>query len=153
MIEWRNSEVGYFRSSFVKINEDLIRELEIKALCNPSGKARICCHLDESSIFHEMIIAHSRNAVVRAHMHNDRLESMLAIKGVAKINMFDRSGGVVESFTMADQGSAKSLNLHDFYVFYRMNDCIAHNLEVLSDVFIFHEATTGPFNPAGTIWL
>lgn len=150
---WHSPEVAYSHHPIVKLGESAIEELVAKAFSNPSGKARICCHRGPEDYLHDMIIAHTKTASVRCHKHSGRVESLFAIRGEAMVFIYNDQGEVEERFLLAaDNSSIKKFEGINHYYFYRLNQSVYHNLEVLSDVFVFHEATTGPFQTESTLW-
>ena len=150
---WQSPEVAYSHHAIVKLGESAIEELVAKAFSNPSGKARICCHQNPEDRLHDMIIAHTKTASVRCHKHIGRVESLYAIRGEAIVFVYDEQGEVEERFLLTANNSLdRKFEDLDRYYFYRLNQSSYHNLEVLSDVFVFHEATTGPFHSESTLW-
>ena len=92
-----------------------------------------------------MIIIHTKDTYVRPHKHLGKIEAFHVIKGVAKIVIFDDDGGVEKIIEVGDYSSSKV-----FY--YKIEKPYYHTLLIDSDVFIFHEITSGPFNPKETLF-
>ena len=90
-----------------------------------------------------MFIIHYSDTYVRPHFHKNKIESFHVISGEADVIIFSKSGEISEVVELGDYPSKKN-----FY--YRINPEIIHCLLIKSDVFIFHESTLGPFNPADT---
>jgi cupin fold WbuC family metalloprotein len=56
---------------------------------------------------------------------------------------FDEAGEIVDVVRLTPYGDGGN-----FY--YQIDEPIYHTLRVRSDSFVFHESTTGPFDPAAT---
>lgn len=121
---------------------------DVSALCRqaahgPRGRARICTHGDPSALLHEMFISMDGGGYVRPHRHLGRAESFHVLSGRATIVLFDEQGAPLERFDVGDLASGRS-----FY--YRLDTPTFHSLVVDVGPFVFHEVTTGPFDPASS---
>lgn len=136
-----NNEVYYLNSDFVTLNKKEITELEQNASKNIRKRARICTHKDSSDILQEMFIVHYAETYVRPHFHKNKIESFHVISGEADVIVFNKDGSILEVVELGEYNSGKN-----FY--YRINPNIIHCLLIKSEIFVFHESTLGPFDPA-----
>jgi cupin fold WbuC family metalloprotein len=135
-----NDEVYYNESSTLTLDKQKMNELVELALKNPRERVRICTHLDPSSTTQEMIIVHSKNAYVRAHKHLKKPESFHIISGEVDVFVLSEEGQISKKIEMGDFSSGKP-----FY--YRIESEVIHAMIIKSDILIFQETTTGPFDP------
>ena len=133
-----NDEIYYFNGDVVKVDSTIVDFLKEEAFKNKSGKCRVCCHPNEQAKHHDMIIVHTKEAIVQPHRHKTKVESFHVIEGETNIILFDESGIVTDKIPLGQYGKGKP-----FY--YRLNDSIYHSLEILTDCLVFHETTNGPF--------
>ena len=108
-------------------------------------RARLSSHRDVSDRVHEMMIVHTRETYVRPHKHPGKSESLHVIEGVVDVVIFDESGQPSRVLAMGDLASGRP-----FY--YRIDDPLYHTLLIRSEVLVFHETTSGPFNRAETVF-
>jgi cupin fold WbuC family metalloprotein len=110
---------------------------------SPRGRARICTHRAPGDALHEMFIAVPPGGYVRPHRHLTRAESFHVLSGRATILLFEEDGRPRAAFEVGDLASGRP-----FY--YRLDAPVFHALLVEEGPFLFHETTTGPFDPATT---
>jgi len=134
-----SDEVYYADCGIVRIGLGDLDELKRIALGNPRRRARLCTHGAPSDLLHEMFIVHARDAYVRPHRHLLRREGMTVLEGEADMILFNDDGKVT---------GVSPMNTKQFYQ--RMNIPIYHMQLIRSDVLVFHEATSGPFDRVGT---
>jgi cupin fold WbuC family metalloprotein len=84
-----------------------------------------------------MFIVHGRDAYVRPHRHLHRPEGIFVIEGKVDIILFS-DAGCIKDVIRLDQAA--------FYL--RLAEPVYHMLIIRSRELVFHEATTGPFEPA-----
>lgn len=106
---------------------------------------RICVHRDTTDALQEMFIVQSRATYIRPHKHIGKVESLLVLEGEADAVFFDEAGNILSSVRLADYRSG-----HTF--FYRIGEGTYHSLLIHTPVFIFKEATLGPFDKGKTIF-
>jgi cupin fold WbuC family metalloprotein len=135
-----NDEVYYYRGTIGNVGSDTITFLKRKAAETGRGRCRLCLHADSDAIFHDMIIVHTNETIVPPHKHLKRDESLHAIEGEAELILFEQDGRE----TTRHQIGADLPGL-PFLVRIPANQY--HSLYITSPWFVFHEATTGPFNP------
>lgn len=134
-----NNEVYYNESPTLTLNQSDIESLIKKALENDRERVRICTHLSPEDTTQEMIIVHSKKAYVRAHKHLIKPESFHIIFGQVDVFVFNENGAILRKIEMGDFNSGKP-----FY--YRIEKNVIHSMLIKSDVLVFQETTTGPFN-------
>lgn len=140
-----NCEVLYLQDRIIRISGDEIAGLKRRAAANPRNRVRLCAHRDPGDAVHEMLIAVGRGCYLRPHRHLAKSESFHVIDGEADVVLFDDSGGVTEIIPLGDYASAKT-------VYYRLFDQCFHALLIRSEFFLYHETTSGPFDPSETLF-
>jgi cupin fold WbuC family metalloprotein len=149
MLERINDEVYYLRADRPEGGPDGSRTLDAEALtflvdkarANPRGRCRICTHADPAAAIHEMFIAHGREVYVPPHAHTDRAESLSIVSGLATLFLLDERGGVASAVRLGPAGSGRALTVV-------IPAGLTHTQVFESDMVVFHEVTSGPFNPA-----
>jgi cupin fold WbuC family metalloprotein len=136
-------EVFYSDRSFLTVGPEEIAWLKAEAAELPRRRARLCAHPAPEAGLHEMIIVHERMAYVRPHRHHGKSESFHILEGEALAVILEEDGRIAQVHDMAAHGSGKPY-------FYRMPEKVFHTLLIASDWLVFHEATSGPFDPAKT---
>jgi cupin fold WbuC family metalloprotein len=144
-INKESSEVYTSIDRTLSVEKNDISQLISTAKKNPSGKVRLCSHINTDEAIHEMFIAHREGTYVRPHKHLDKTESMLVIEGVVDYLIFNDDGKVREIIKMGDYESGKS-----FYQSTSANTY--HGLLIHSEWLVFLEITKGPFISEKTIF-
>jgi cupin fold WbuC family metalloprotein len=139
----QNPEVYYSDAAIVTADDNVIAELKRIAAQNPRLRSRLCTHPDPSSGLHEMLIVHHREAYVRPHKHFAKPESFHVIEGTARVVIFENDGAIRDVLDMAPYGQGK-------LCYYRMPDEVFHSIHITSEWLVFHETTSGPFDPSRT---
>ena len=120
-----------------------IEELKAGAARNASGKLRLCLHSQMDDPVQEMCIVHLSRVFVPPHSHLGREEAFLVIEGRALLVLFDHAGNPAQVREVGDIASGLP-----FYC--RIPENTYHCLHVLTDSFVFHEITQGPFVPGSS---
>lgn len=141
----QSPEVYYTKAPFAVVGADTVALLKRLAADNPRKRCRLCFHADPSAAVHEMLIIHHRDAYVRPHGHLGKAESLIVIEGEALAVTFDEAGGLAEVLPLAPYGQGGG---H----FYRMPERLCHSLLIRSEWLVFQETTSGPFDPACTLF-
>ena len=140
-----NQEVLVAQDPIPAVGPEEIRALIVKSDGNPRQRIRICTHSDANDRIHEMLIVHQRGVYVPPHSHIAKTESFHVISGLADVVIFDTQGLVQQVIPIGDWSTGRKF-------FLRIPpDCI-HSLRVLSDHFVFHETTSGPFRREDTLF-
>ncbi len=139
-----NEEVYFSSDEIIRLGRQDMIFLKEKAERNRRSRVRLCSHQDIEDKVHEMFIVHQKNTYVRPHKHLNKIESFHIIEGTVDIILFDERGIITELIRMGDY-----LSGDDFY--YRIFANSYHTLLIRSDVLVFHETTSGPFNRGDTI--
>ncbi len=134
-----NNEVDYATDSIVTIERKIVDSLKGKAAKNKRKRMRLCAHKSTEDSLHEMFIVLHKDAYIRPHKHVGKAESFHIVEGRVDVILFDDKGMVNKIIHMDEYASGKT-----FY--YRIDAFVYHTLIVRSDVLVFHETTTGPFN-------
>jgi cupin fold WbuC family metalloprotein len=140
-----NEEVLFAAAPLSTLSRQDIEWLKARAAKTARQRVRICAHLDSNDRLHEMFIVHTRDTYVRPHKHLNKSESFHVITGEVDVVLFDQQGAVRQVIPMGDYPSGKR-----FY--YRLNEPDYHTLLIRSDVIVFHEVTTGPFQREDTVF-
>jgi cupin fold WbuC family metalloprotein len=138
-----SAEVYYTDAPVVVATAADIAELKKIASRNPRLRSRLCAHPAPSADLHEMLIVHHRDVYVRPHMHIGKPESFHLIEGAVEIVMFNDDGTIRDVIDMAEYGTGKPF-------FYRSPERVFHTLLITSEWLVFHETTSGPFDPTKT---
>jgi len=134
-----SDEVYYADAGLVGLCRDDLKMLKSIALANPRQRSRLCTHADPGDSLHEMFIVHGRNAYVRPHRHLTRREGLSVLEGSAEVVFFSDDGEITGVF-----------QLDENHFYQRINEPVYHMLLIRSDSLVFHEATSGPFDQAGS---
>jgi len=137
--------VFYSREAKTEIDVKVIRDLAAHARKTKLRRARICAHLDEEDDLQEMFVAVEKGSYIRPHKHLTKCESLSVVEGTAIAVFFDESGSILDAFYVGKESKD-----HQFY--YRISSPIFHMLIIISEIFVFHEATTGPFKRKDSIY-
>ena len=134
-----NDEVYYLDRPGIPVGDADLDELVRLAAGNPRKRARLCTHAGPDSLLQEMFIVHEKSCYVRPHRHLDKEECVTVHRGEADIVLFDDDGNVTEVIRLGGRDSGRPFSC-------RMLLGVYHMFLIRSDVLVFSEATTGPFN-------
>lgn len=138
---WRkvNDEVYYLERPGLPVGDADLDELVRLAAANPRGRVRLCTHEGPDSVLQEMFIVHEKSCYVRPHKHLDKEECVTIHRGEVDIVLFDEEGGVTEVIRLGGRNTGKPFSC-------RMVLGTYHMFLIRSEVLVFSEATTGPFD-------
>ncbi|MCJ2164134.1 MULTISPECIES: WbuC family cupin fold metalloprotein [unclassified Pseudodesulfovibrio] len=102
-------------------------------------RIRLCTHSDGDSKLQEMFIVHEKSAYVRPHKHTDKDECLHVHRGRADMIFFDGEGAVTDVIALGEISGPDAFSC-------RVPAGAYHMLIIRSDVLVFSEATTGPFD-------
>jgi cupin fold WbuC family metalloprotein len=114
--------------------------LKRAAASSPKHSARLCMHRSPDDPTHEMLIALSRDIVVRPHRHVGKSESYHIVEGALDLIVFDDAGEPESVVSLATPE-------HGLAFHHRLNEPKWHSLIVKTAFAVFVETTTGPFVP------
>jgi len=140
-----NAEVLYTQDAVTIADYSDIDHFKQLSTLNKRKRVRLCTHLEQTNLIHEMIIVHEKGAYVRPHKHLGKSESTHIIEGSVDIVLFEDDGRIAQVIEMGEYASEKPF-------FYRMAMPTYHTLIIRSEVLVFHETTNGPFNKDATIF-
>jgi cupin fold WbuC family metalloprotein len=140
-----NEEVLYGEEPIIEITSNDIQWLKNKAGKNERKRIRLCAHRDIQDSVHEMLIIHTCDTYIRPHKHLGKSESFHIVEGMADVILFDDNGNVSYVLRMGKYETG-------MIFYYRISMPVYHTLLIRSDVLVFHETTSGPFNRADTIF-
>jgi cupin fold WbuC family metalloprotein len=141
-----SDEVYYAEASSFAVTSSVLSTLAVIAAANPSGKARICCHLAPNDTLHDMFIALTKKAKILPHCHRRKVESFQVIDGALKLVFYSADGTAAGNVELRSPAFATSA----FY--YRLPSGLIHSVEPLTECVVFREVTEGPFSPEDTIY-
>jgi len=117
-----------------------INKLKKEAILAPLGRARICLHNSHSHLTQESIICASNKNYFRPHKHPANIsESYYVIEGQMQIDFFGDSGKWLDRVVLGD-------NVSQYPFLYRLNQSTYHWVRPISDVLVYHEVLTGPWD-------
>ena len=134
-----NEEVFMAQGPMTLVDSSFVQSLKIKASGNNRERARLCAHRSVKDKVHEMLIVLPMGIYVRPHKHPNKSESFHIIEGNVDIVVFDDDGEIMEVVRMGDYSSGKT-----FY--WRLSESLYHMVIPRSQIVIFHESTSGPFD-------
>ena len=140
-----NSEVLYSEVPITTVDRSDIELFKQLSSCNLRKRIRLCAHASPEDRLHEMLIVHERSAYVRPHKHPGKTESMHIIEGLVDVIVFHDDGRIERVIRMGDYASGETF-------FYRMAKPVFHTLIIRTDILVFHETTSGPFDPWDTVF-
>jgi cupin fold WbuC family metalloprotein len=138
-----SEEVLYPGDQIVAVSANDIKDLKQKQEKTARQRIRLCAHQQIEDSLHEMLIVHTKDTYVRPHKHLGKSESYHAIEGCFDLVIFDDTGHVTAVFEVGPYSSGRNF-------FCRLPASLYHGLLIQSDIIIFHETTSGPFNRAQT---
>jgi len=139
-----NEEVLFTTQDLTTVSRRDIEHLKAQAAKTRRGRIRLCAHPSVESAVHEMLIVHPKGAYVRPHKHVKKDESLHLIEGTITVVIFHEDQSVRDVISMGEYGSGRT-----FY--YRLAGDVYHTLLIDSDVVVFHEATSGPFQKSDMV--
>lgn len=122
------------------IDDATIRRMRDLAATSPDGRARLCLHHALSDPVQEMILALTSANCYPAHRHREKAESYHILDGELGILIFDDEGRVRQRQLLSGSASGAGRAM-------RIAPMIWHAVIALSPVVVFHETTSGPFQP------
>lgn len=134
-----NDEVFYLEHPGIPVGEVDLDELVRLAAKTPRKRARLCTHEGPESLLQEMFIVHEKSCYVRPHKHLDKEECVTIHRGEVDIVLFDDDGNVTEVVKLGDMDSGRPFSC-------RMVLGTYHMFLIRSEVLVFSETTTGPFD-------
>jgi len=136
-----NPEVLVTTDPITHVNREDIQWLKTKAAENPRQRIRLCAHISVDDAVHEMLIVHTKITYNQPHKHPNKSESYHLIEGELDIVIFDEAGEVLETVRMGEYAS-------DARFYWRLSESHYHMVIPRSEVVVFHEITSGPFDRA-----
>ena len=140
-----SDEVLYVVDPVAVIDVQDITRLKERSRATPRKRSRICAHRDTAQKLHEMFIVHEKHTYIRPHRHLNKAESIHVIEGLADLVLFSDEGRIEDVLPLGDYASSRGF-------FCRMSESRYHTLLIHSELLVFHETTTGPFDRADTVF-
>jgi len=140
-----NTEVLYTLDDLTITDYSDISHFKKLSKVNIRKRVRLCAHLEQANLLHEMIIVHGKGAYVRPHKHLGKCESTHIVEGEVDVVLFDNEGRIDQVIKMGEYTSGKPF-------FYRMAIPTYHTFIIRSEILVFHETTNGPFNKDSIIF-
>lgn len=140
-----NNAVFVADASLVKVGKREMEFLKDRVDQTALGRIRLCAHRDIGDKLQEMFIVLSQESYIRPHKHLNKAESLHVIEGLADAVCFDENGNITEIIALGEYLSGKQF-------FYQIVAPIYHTLIIRSKLFIYHEATHGPFRRSDTVF-
>jgi len=127
------------------VSREDLRVLETRVTLSPLKRTRLCTHGSPADQLHEMFIVQCPETYIRPHKHVGKAESMLVLSGRADVLFFREDGEIESLVSVGDYASGLPF-------FYRMAEGVYHGLIVRTSIFLFKEATVGPFDKMKTVF-
>jgi cupin fold WbuC family metalloprotein len=140
-----NEEVLYSDEDTIRVCAKDIAYLKERSRTTTRRRIRLCAHDTPENSLHEMIIVHTKGTYIRPHKHLNREESVHIIDGTADIVIFHNDGSVSDIMKLGPYTS-------NGIFYYRLAEPMYHTLLIRSEIFVFHETTTGPFRPESNVF-
>lgn len=140
-----NDEVFYLEDRAILVGRQETEFLKEKVGANERSRIRFCAHQGPEDPVHEMFVTLTRISYVRPHKHLHKSESFHLIEGSMDLIIFDEEGNVVKVIHLADRSSGG-------HFYFRFTEPLYHTLRVTSDLVVFHETTSGPFQKSDTVF-
>ncbi|ATH09172.1 hypothetical protein BIY24_14830 [Halobacteriovorax marinus] len=130
------SQAIFKRGDFVSLSIEDINTLKEEVTKSPTKRYRYCLHQAHQDTIQEMVIAMMEDSYCRPHSHPQASsESYHIIEGELLVLIFNNKGKVIDSVRL---NSRENLIL-------RMNNGTIHMPIALSEIVIYHETISGPF--------
>lgn len=133
--------VYHCRSWGTRFEENFVSALESVAMASQNGKARLCLHPAPNESQQEMLVVLTKDCVDQIHLHPDKGETVLWVKGSAEHRTFTMSGSIVQETLLGPS----------HYRYLHTPAGVPHHVVVKSDLFVFWEFARGPFGPNSTV--
>ena len=138
-------EVIHSTGKQITIDPKEIDQLIELASINKRKRIRFCVHKTPLEDVHEMFIVHPYGAYVRPHLHVNKIESMLVLKGEVDFVVYNDEGTVQKVIQMGELNSGK--------IFYNsLREATYHTLLIRSEWLGFLEGTQGAFDRKDTMF-
>lgn len=132
----KNDFVEFCQNESCFITEELIDELEHKAINHPLKKYRYCLHQNPESSLHEMIIVTTKYDMKYPDKHLYTTESNIILRGKLLVVFFDEKGVIEDAFVLDP----------DNIFYYRCEKNKYHMTIPLTDIAVYIEIKEGPFD-------
>jgi cupin fold WbuC family metalloprotein len=139
-----NEEVYIVSVPDVHLGSDEVVFLKSAVSKSKRKRARICAHLTNEDLLHEMLIAIGSKSYIQPHRHVQKSESFHIVEGIVDVVIFDDDGEIHKIIELGDLKSGRSF-------FYRMTESRFHTLQLQSDLLVIHEVTNGPFRKGSSL--
>jgi cupin fold WbuC family metalloprotein len=143
--KFTNNEVIYTQNSITTSNANDIAVLKDLALKNERKRVRLCAHLSTEDILQNMLIVLAKGCDIIPHKHIKKAETFHIIEGELQVLIFDDYGTIQRSIDLGEYSSGKSF-------FYRLSEDAYHTVVPITNTVVFHESTSGPFDPSDTLY-
>lgn len=140
-----NPEVLYPDEEWVIVSALDIDVLKQMAKANPRKRIRLCMHPNVENALHEMLILHTPETYVRPHKHLNKSESLHVVEGHADVVFFDENGTIQKVVALSPYAQRG-------HFYYRIEQPTYHMLVIYSEIFVFQEVTSGPFDATQTVF-
>jgi cupin fold WbuC family metalloprotein len=131
-----NNEVIFVNEEVIKIDQNFISDMEIKARQYDSKKLRYCFHENENSDMQEMLFVMPHSGYARPHKHNEVAETHVVIDGSGICVLLDECGEIIEAFRTSRE---------DNFI-YRISKGIYHMVIPVSEQMVIYEVREGKFD-------
>ena len=135
----KNSKsVAYtLRDDIFSINTEIINQLLELATHDQANNIRICIHKNEEALFQQMLIYERKGIYYPPHIHTNRSETHIVLKGSLELFILDKNGAVLETHINSENDSNITT----------VSSPIPHLTRPISEFVIYLEIKNGPHTP------
>jgi cupin fold WbuC family metalloprotein len=137
------TEITHLRDSIYIVNKqnfflnyktiDFLKQIAIQS---PRHMCRLCLHSSEKNLLNEMLLVYTNQFRESAQKRKSGFDKKIVVEGEAIYSYYDDNGNLINSQKLSKN--------HNFYA--SSDETLYHQLEVISEFFIFFEFASGPFN-------
>lgn len=119
------------------LNLQTINFLKQIAIQSPVHMCRLCLHSSEKNLLNEMLLVYTKKYRESIQKRKTGFDKKVVVEGEAIYSYYDSNGKLINSQKLTKD-----------YNFYASSDeTYFHQLEVITEFFIFLEFANGPFEP------
>ena len=136
----KSPEVFHAKNWGLNWGDELLNELKSVALQSDLKRARLCLHPDTNDQHQEMLIVMHKTALEIPQRRTNGFDTKIVLEGDASIKYYSESGEVLKEIKLSGRATRYINTVGNEF----------HNLEIISEWFVFLELLEGPFTPNTT---
>ena len=126
------------------LESSVLQRLMTEARRSARGRCHLLLHNAPTDPLQEMLVAARSSTYIRPHQHQQRVESLLVLRGQLVLVLFNEYGRIASQTTLSPVDSGGTF-------FARIEARTWHTLVVRTDEAVFLESKPGPFRPEETV--